>query len=288
MNRRCSPRMTPLVRGTAAHARAPANRPQSRHAAPSCLHHLLFCAADQLADPRRPAVCSSLRPAPQLCGRHRGEVLLWRTDMGVLTSRMSPDVARLLRQYPSLAAIDPGLRDEVIAHQVQWIQAPEGAMLFDEGSRCRGFPMVISGEFCVASTSCTVGARPMQAHGIATQPTELALLDPAGFDRWCGEASFRRFVFAVFAERLADLMALVEAVAFQRLDQRLAAALLGYGPVVHVTHQALAEQLGTAREIVTRLLKRFEQAGQLRLSRERIDVLDAAALRARAEPTGPA
>jgi CRP/FNR family transcriptional regulator len=229
--------------------------------------------------------------------------------MGVLTSRMSPDLARLLRQYPSLAAIDPGLRDEVIAHQVQWIQAPEGAMLFDEGSRCRGFPMVISGEvrvargstqgralelyrvspgeLCVASTSCTVGARPMQAHGIATQPTELALLDPAGFDRWCGEPSFRRFVFAVFAERLADLMALVEAVAFQRLDQRLAAALLGYGPVVHVTHQALAEQLGTAREIVTRLLKRFEQAGQVHLSRERIDVLDAVALRARAEPTDP-
>ena len=92
----------------------------------------------------------------------------------------------------------------------------------------------------------------------------------------------------MFAERLADLMALVEAVAFQRLDQRLAAALLGHGPVVHAAHQALAEQLGTAREIVTRLLKRFEQAGQVRLSRERIDVLDAAALRTRAEPTDPA
>lgn len=223
---------------------------------------------------------------------------------------MSPDIARLLHQYPSLAAIDPALRDEVIAHHVQWIDAPEGTLLFDEGSPCRGFPMVLSGEvrvargtaqgralelyrvppgeLCVASTSCTVGARPMQAHGIATQPTELALLDAEGFDRCCAEASFRRFVFSVFAERLADLMTLVEAVAFQRLDQRLAAALLGHGPVVHATHQALAEQLGTAREIVTRLLRRFEQAGQVRLSRERIDVLDAAALRVRAEPTSPA
>jgi CRP/FNR family transcriptional regulator len=223
---------------------------------------------------------------------------------------MNPDTARLLREYPSLAAIDTALRDEVIARHVLWIDAPEGTMLFDEGSPCRGFPMVISGEvrvargtaqgralelyrvppgeLCVASTSCTVGARPMQAHGIATQPTELALLDAEGFDRWCAEPSFRHFVFAVFAERLADLMTLVEAVAFQRLDQRLAAALLGHGPVVHATHQALAEQLGTAREIVTRLLKRFEQAGQVRLSRERIDVVDAAALRARAEPTGPA
>lgn len=223
---------------------------------------------------------------------------------------MSPDTARLLHQYPSLAAIDPALRDDVIVRHMQWLDVPEGAVLFDEGSPCRGFPMVISGEvrvargsaqgralelyrvppgeLCVASTSCTVGARPMQAHGITTQRTELALLDAAGFDRWCGEASFRRFVFAVFAERLADLMTLVEAVAFQRLDQRLAAALLGHGPVVHATHQALAEQLGTAREIVTRLLKRFEQAGHVRVSRERIDVLDAAALRARADLAAPA
>jgi hypothetical protein len=189
MNRRRSSRMTPLVSEIAVRTRAPATRPQSRHAAPSCLHHMLFRAVDQLANPRRAAVCSSLRPAPQMCARHLGEALLWHTDMGALTTPMSPDVARLLRQYPSLAAIDPGLRDEVIAYQVQWIHTPEGAMLSDEGSRCRGFPMVISGEFCVASTSCTVGARPMQAHDIATPPTELALLDPAGFDRWCGEAS---------------------------------------------------------------------------------------------------
>jgi hypothetical protein len=123
--------MTPLVSETAGHNRAHATRPQSRHAAPSCLHHLLFHAVDQLANPRRPAVCYSLRPAPHMCGRHRGEALLWYTHMGVLTTRMSPDVAR----------------------QVQWIQAPEGAMLFDEGSRCRGFPMVISGEVRVARGS---------------------------------------------------------------------------------------------------------------------------------------
>jgi CRP/FNR family transcriptional regulator len=84
---------------------------------------------------------------------------------------------------------------------------------------------------------------------------------------------------------LADLMALVEAVAFQRLDQRLAAALLGHGPVVHATHQSLADQLGTAREIVSRLLQRFERAGLVRLSRERIDILDAAGLRALIDPT---
>jgi CRP/FNR family transcriptional regulator len=75
-------------------------------------------------------------------------------------------------------------------------------------------------------------------------------------------------------------MSLAEAVAFQRLDQRLAAALLGHGATVQATHQALADELGTVREIVTRLLKRFEHAGWVAIGRERIDVRDAAALRA--------
>ena len=124
----------------------------------------------------------------------------------------------------------------------------------------------------------------MQAHAVTTQPSHIALLDAAGFERWCTFPTFRNFVFDLFAQRLADLMSLVEAVAFQRLDQRLAAALLGHGSSLASTHQALADQLGTAREIVTRLLKRFERAGYVRLARERIHIVDPAALRALAEP----
>ena len=75
-------------------------------------------------------------------------------------------------------------------------------------------------------------------------------------------------------------MTLAEAVAFQRLDQRLAQALLGRGTTLRSTHQALADELGTVREIVSRLLSRFERAGWVSLGRERIDVLDSAALRA--------
>jgi CRP/FNR family transcriptional regulator len=82
-------------------------------------------------------------------------------------------------------------------------------------------------------------------------------------------------------------MALAEAVAFQRLDQRLANTLLGHGSVLRCTHQALADELGTVREIVSRLLSRFERAGWVRLGRERIDVLDSAALRALAAGSVP-
>jgi CRP/FNR family transcriptional regulator len=218
---------------------------------------------------------------------------------------MTPDLATLSSalgaQYPSVAALDPATCDKVLMHDAQTIDAPAGTVLFDEGAPCRGFPLVLDGEIriargspqgrslelyrvspgelCVVSTSCVFGRHAMVAHGIAARPTRLVVLSPRGFDAWCDQEPFRRFVFGVFAERLADLMALVEAVAFQRLDQRLATALLGHGVVVHASHQALADQLGTVREIVTRLLKQFERSGWVRLARERIELVDAAALR---------
>ena len=110
--------------------------------------------------------------------------------------------------------------------------------------------------------------------------TDLLLLDAPGLDTLCAHAAFRQFVFGVFADRMADLIALAEAVAFQRLDLRLCQALLGHGGTLHTTHQALADSLGTVREIVSRLLARFERQGWVRLSREHIEVLDSTALRA--------
>ncbi len=95
---------------------------------------------------------------------------------------------------------------------------------------------------------------------------------------------FRNYVFSLFSERIAELMQLVEAVAFQRLDQRLAALLLGKGKVVHTTHQALADELGSVREIVSRLLKTFAEQGLVSLSRENIEIVDAGGLRRIAAP----
>ena len=86
-------------------------------------------------------------------------------------------------------------------------------------------------------------------------------------------------MFGIFADRLASLMSLAEAVAFQRLDQRLAGALLGHGRQLNTTHQALADELGTVREIITRLLRRFERSGWVTLGRERVEIRDAASLR---------
>ena len=97
----------------------------------------------------------------------------------------------------------------------------------------------------MASTACLFGRAALTAQSITTQITELVVLSPTAFERWTAFEPFRCFVFGLLAHRVAELMALAEAVAAQRLDQRLAAVQLGHGSVVNGTHQALADELRT-------------------------------------------
>ena len=95
--------------------------------------------------------------------------------------------------------------------------------------------------------------------------------------------SFRNYVFLLFSDRLTDLMQLVSAVAFQKLDQRLAKLIINKPNPIHTTHQALADELGSAREIISRLLKGFAEQGWVKLGRELIEITDAGSLRKFAE-----
>ena len=209
---------------------------------------------------------------------------------------------RLHAAYPVLSALPPAEASWCTTPALQHLSVPAGTRLFDEGAHCQGFPLLLggavrvargsasgrqlelyrvtAGETCVVSTASLVQRQGLSARGDTTEATELVLVSPDVFERWCEVAAFRRHVFGMFATRLADLMALAEAVAFQRLDQRLAQALLGRGLTVTITHQALADELGTVREIVSRLLNRFERQGWVVLGRERIQIADPAALRA--------
>jgi CRP/FNR family transcriptional regulator len=80
-------------------------------------------------------------------------------------------------------------------------------------------------------------------------------------------------VFGVFASRFCLLMALIEEMCVTRLDARLAELLIARGPVIHATHQALADELGTAREVVSRILEHLEAGGFVRLGRARVDLV---------------
>jgi CRP/FNR family transcriptional regulator, anaerobic regulatory protein len=206
--------------------------------------------------------------------------------------------AQLRLRYPVLDEMPRAILDRALSvHNL-----PDGHLLFEQGTPCQGFPMLLSGEvrvvrgtiggreielyrvtpgeICIASTSSLYGQSLFVANGLVTKPTKLVIASPDLFASWSKEEPFRRYILGVFGDRLADLMTLVEAVAFQRLDQRLAAVLLGHGATVCRTHQSFADELGTVREIVTRLLIRFERDGWIRLGRERVEILNAPALRA--------
>jgi CRP/FNR family transcriptional regulator len=188
-------------------------------------------------------------------------------------------LAELAALYPLLGDVAADLRD-AMEDQVATLTVPAGAVVFDERQACQGFPFVLGGSI---RSSCLLGHADYNARGVAESETTLALLPRGLFDDLLADAPFRNFVFHLFAERIADLMQLVEAVAFHKLDQRLAALLLGRGQVLRITHQQLADELGSVREIVTRLLRGFAGQGLVLLGREQIDILDPAAMRQLAE-----
>jgi CRP/FNR family transcriptional regulator len=221
---------------------------------------------------------------------------------------LNPDIGKTAREvrelYPALAGLDDAMLGSVLEH-APVVSVPAGTSLFGEGSPCRQFPLVLEGsirvakasegrelqlyrvtpgESCVLTGGCLVGGRDYPATGVVERDVRLVVLPKPVFDQLLGShAPFRQYVFSLFAERLTDLMALVEAVAFHKLDRRLAAALLGRGRVVALTHQQLADELGSVREIVTRVLRGFADQGWVQSTRGAIEVLDAAALRRVAE-----
>ncbi len=207
---------------------------------------------------------------------------------------------RLLQHYPMLREL-PAAELESILMAASVMQLPAGAVVFDENQPCQGFPLLLSGnirvikaapngrelqlyrvvpgESCILTSSCLLGHTRYQARGIAEPPLEMVLLPAAVFHNLLGKHEvFRSYVFHLFSDRLTDLMQLVTAVAFQKLDQRLAALLTSKPSPIHATHQALADELGSAREMVSRLLKNFAEQGWIRLGREQIEIVNAPAL----------
>lgn len=210
--------------------------------------------------------------------------------------------ARLIEHFPVFAGM-PGAQVDRLLAEAQTIRAPRGSILFDAKQPCRGFPLLLEGsvrvtksapsgreillyrvepgEGCILSGGCLLGHSDYSATGTAAEDVMLLSVPPALFhELLLGHEPFRNFIFGMYGERLAEVMALVEEVAFRRLDARLAQLLIRRGPLLEDTHQRLADELGSVREIVSRLLRGFEERGWVRLERERITVLDPKALSA--------
>ncbi|HQR58708.1 MAG TPA: Crp/Fnr family transcriptional regulator [Azonexus sp.] len=210
------------------------------------------------------------------------------------------DRENLLNLYPALA----GLLDERLDALLRpaALELPAGTRVFAEHQPCQGFPLLLAGSIkvvkqsasgrelmlyrvapggsCIITSSCLLGRSDYNARGIAETPLRLLLVPaPAFAELMLDHAPFRDFVFHLFAERIAELMQLVEEVAFTRLDQRLARLIVAQDrAVLNVTHQQLADELGSVREIVSRLLKGFAEQGLVALGREQLTVTDRAGL----------
>ena len=205
---------------------------------------------------------------------------------------------------PQLADIDDRVTRGFLAHARE-IALPAHAVVFRQGDECGSYLLVLqgsvkvltsavnrreivlyrlgAGDSCVLTTACLFGKARYPAEGV-TETAVTALALPAGvFHRALQDSgAFREFVFQSFTTHLASVIALVEEVAFGRLDSRLARHLLQHcdaGRFVRTTHQALATELGSSREVISRLLKEMELQGKLQLQRGSIRLLDIAALK---------
>ena len=202
---------------------------------------------------------------------------------------------KVLNLYPALRSL-PADRLAALLPPHAIMHLPAGAQVFAENQPCQGFPLLLEGSVkviklaasgrelmlyrvvpggsCIISSSCLLGHTEYNARGIAETPLTLAALPVGAFAALMVEHTpFRDFVFHLFADRIGELMQLVEEVAFARLDQRLAQLLLARNEtVLGVTHQQLADELGSVREIVSRLLKGFAEQGLVTLGREQITI----------------
>lgn len=209
---------------------------------------------------------------------------------------------RLVSHFPQLDRLDPGLQRR-IAMEARWIAAPAGTILARPGDSLPHFVLltagvikvsgisengreivlyrVAAGETCVLSSACLLGHGALSAELVAeTDIAGCALPEPLFQELIASAPDFRGLVFGTFGERLQEIVVLLEDIAFRRIDARLAGLLLARheNGTIAMTHQDLAAELGTAREVVSRQLKEFERRQWLSQTRGQIVLRDRDAL----------
>ncbi len=212
---------------------------------------------------------------------------------------------RLLARFSMLSEASSDFQSNFFAH-ASVVHIPRGHAIATDGSVCEQLALVVSGQVrvyklgesgreitlyriregdsCVLSASCIMSETPFPA--IAESETEVeAVTVPSSMARdwmsqskpWCG------FIFSLISKRLVDVISVLEEVTFLRMDERVAAyliALSSRGLKHQITHQQIAADLGTTREVVSRILKAFEGSGYITTARGCLVINKLAALQA--------
>lgn len=210
-----------------------------------------------------------------------------------------------IQKFEQLQAL-PESERALLAANGQQVSLPAGATVFAPGKAADAFLLLLEGtvrvqqvssggreivlyrvtggEACIMTTACLLSDEVYSAEGITETPVEAVAISKRAFDEaMAGSPGFRRIVFSDYSHRISDLMNVVEEVAFERMDKRLAQRLISLADgtsTIRSTQQDLATELGTAREVVSRQLKELERRGLVRLSRGLIEIRNGEALSA--------
>ena len=208
-----------------------------------------------------------------------------------------------IERFEGLAGLSSDIRDTLVARSLV-VQVPAGQVIFGPGRSPDNLLLLLSGtvrvhhtsesgreivlyrveagQSCVLTTACLLAHEDYTAEGVAETDVEAVAIPRVVFDElMAGSGTFRMFVFTAYSRRITDLFRVIDEVAFGRIDVRLAHRLvaLAHGtPEVHATHQQLATELGTAREVVSRQLQEFQRRGWITQARGIISLKDRASL----------
>ncbi len=214
-----------------------------------------------------------------------------------------PDELSWTDRFSGLGALDADARRYLEDHS-HLVSVPKGSVVFGPGKAPENMLLLLSGivrvsqvsesgreivlyrvaagESCVLTTACLLAHEAYVAEGIAETDAEAIAIPQATFEELLARSDgFRRFVFAGYSERITELFHVINAIAFSRIDIRLAkklCALAGPEGEAEITQQQLATELGTVREVITRQLLEFKRRGWTESARGRIALIDRAAL----------
>jgi CRP/FNR family transcriptional regulator len=221
----------------------------------------------------------------------------WRECFPALAGAAEAELVQILDAAPTVR-LSPG--EPVFAggracdHYLLVLDGDVRVQLIAENGREVTLYRVRRGDSCVLTTACLLGGDDYPADAVTESAVTAIALPRGAFDRALDVSpAFRRFVFRGLGARLSSMMRRMDEVTFGEIDTRLARALVdlagerGAEQATALTHQMLAVELGTAREVVSlgtarevvsRHLKRFESRGWVALGRGHIRILDPTAL----------
>jgi CRP/FNR family transcriptional regulator len=142
-----------------------------------------------------------------------------------------------------------------------------------------------NGESCILTANAIMSRKTFPAIAVVEKDAEAVMIPSDVFRQWVAKYDlWRDFVFDLLSQRLSSVMEIVEEVAFRRMDERLASLLLTRSRLqnpMRVTHHEIASELGSSREVISRLLEDFSKRGLIRVGRGEIEILDMDGLRSR-------